>query len=415
MRKPWSSLDNAAKIFPPAESKTNTQVFRFVCELCEPVDGELLQRALDDTIKTFDIFQCVMRRGLFWYYLENSDIKPVVREEYKTPCARIYDSDVKALLYEVTYYHNRINLEIFHALSDGTGAVQFLKEITARYISLAHGLAMPPLGYKASRIQMGDDSFQKYTTGKRSVQKVKYQTAASLTGARLSEQRVKIITARLSVRSALDCAHKYGATLTSFIIAVFMRAIAGEMTVRAKSRPVIIAVPVNLRRFFPSESARNFFSIIHVSYDFVNSPDTLEDVCASVDEQMKRQLTRDKLSQTIDGYTSVERNIFARVAPLFFKYIVLKSAYALTQKRATATISNVGGITMPAELMPYINGFDVFNNTGKLQGCVCSYGDRLAVSFTSQFLSSDIERAFVTSLIALGVDVEITANSTDDK
>lgn len=415
MRKPWSSLDNAAKIFPPAESKTNTQVFRFVCELKENVDGELLQRALDETIKTFDIFQCIIRRGLFWYYLENSDIKPIVREEYKAPCARIYNSDVKALLYEVTYYHCRINLEIFHALSDGTGAVQFLKEITARYLSLTHEISMPPLGYNASRIQMGDDSFQKYTTGKHSGKKTKYPTAASLSGARLSEQRVKIITARVSVRSALENAHKYGVTLTSFIIAVFMRAIASEMTLRAKNRPVVIAVPVNLRRFFPSDSARNFFSIIHVHYDFKNSPDGLEAVCASVDSQMKEQLTRDNLSQTIDGYTSVERNIFARVAPLFFKYIVLKSAYALTLKRATATISNVGSINMPPELVPYIRGFDVFNNTGKLQGCVCSYGDCLTASFTSQFLSSDIERAFVTELISLGVEVEITANGADEK
>ena len=110
----WSRLDNAAKIYPSASKNTNTQVFRFSCELYEDIDEKILQEALNDTITVFPAFQYVLKRGLFWYYLEDTKIKPIVREEHKTPCRRIYKKGVRSLLYEVTYYHSTINFEVFH-------------------------------------------------------------------------------------------------------------------------------------------------------------------------------------------------------------------------------------------------------------------------------------------------------------
>ena len=125
MKSEWNKLDNAAKIFPAAQSKKDTQVFRFSCELYKTVNKDLLQKATEDTLEEFDIFKSILRRGLFWYYLEESDIKPIVREEYKIPCSLIYQRNNHKLLFEVTYYRNRINLEVFHVLTDGTGAMNF--------------------------------------------------------------------------------------------------------------------------------------------------------------------------------------------------------------------------------------------------------------------------------------------------
>ena len=71
--------------------------------------------ALDHTIQKYPVFLSVMRKGLFWHYLEKSDLRPVVREEYKEPCSHLYIRDKKELLFEVTYYKNRINFEVFHA------------------------------------------------------------------------------------------------------------------------------------------------------------------------------------------------------------------------------------------------------------------------------------------------------------
>ena len=124
----WRSLDNAAKLFSAASSPKDTRVFRFYCELKEEVEENVLQEALDQTIEKYPVFLSVMRKGLFWHYLEKSELRPIVRKEYKEPCSSLYVRDKKTLLFEVTYYKKRINFEVFHALTDGTGATEFLRE-----------------------------------------------------------------------------------------------------------------------------------------------------------------------------------------------------------------------------------------------------------------------------------------------
>ena len=102
----WRNLDNAAKMFSAASSPKDTRVFRFYCVLKEPVDSGILQEALNKTIKKYPVFLSVMRKGLFWHYLEKSELRPVVREEYKEPCSCLYVRDKKALLFEaVSYTH----------------------------------------------------------------------------------------------------------------------------------------------------------------------------------------------------------------------------------------------------------------------------------------------------------------------
>ena len=61
------------KIFPGHQQQKDTRVFRFYCELKEPVDGSILQSALDKTIDKYPVFLSVMRKkGFFWYYLEKA-------------------------------------------------------------------------------------------------------------------------------------------------------------------------------------------------------------------------------------------------------------------------------------------------------------------------------------------------------
>ena len=134
----WRKLDNAALAFPPATDKNDTRVFRMYCELKETVDPQILQTALDQTMEKYPLFQVVLRKGLFWFYLERRDIRAVAKEEIKPPCSRLYIPDKKSLLFEVSYYENRINFEVYHALTDGTGARNFLQELVQNYLKLRH-------------------------------------------------------------------------------------------------------------------------------------------------------------------------------------------------------------------------------------------------------------------------------------
>ena len=111
----WRKLDNAALAFPPSTDKNDTRVFRMYCELTEEISPRILQDALDRTMEKYPLFQVVLRKGLFWFYLERRDIRAVAKEEKKPPCSRLYIPDKKSLLFEVSYYENRINFEVYHA------------------------------------------------------------------------------------------------------------------------------------------------------------------------------------------------------------------------------------------------------------------------------------------------------------
>ncbi len=134
----WRKLDNAALAFPLVTGENDTRVFRFYCQLKEEVDSDILQQALDRTMEKYPLFQAVLRKGLFWFYLEHSHIRALVKPETEPPCSRLYIPDKKSLLFQVSYYKERINFEVFHALTDGTGATEFLRELVKNYLYLAH-------------------------------------------------------------------------------------------------------------------------------------------------------------------------------------------------------------------------------------------------------------------------------------
>jgi hypothetical protein len=168
-RVEWTRLDNASKYFPATANDKDTKVFRFACELYEAVGPEILQQAVDAAIDSFPIYRSVLKRGVFWYYLERSDIHPVVEIESNPVCAPLYRKDSRNLLFRVFYYNNRINLEIFHALSDGTGALWFMQTLVYHYLTIKYKDILADkvleLNYNAPISEKSADSFGRYFSG----------------------------------------------------------------------------------------------------------------------------------------------------------------------------------------------------------------------------------------------------------
>ena len=81
----WRKLDNAAQAFPAATGKKDTRVFRFYCQLKEDIQADLLQKALEETMEHYPVFSMVLRKGLFWFYLEQRDLPAKVEEEKRPP------------------------------------------------------------------------------------------------------------------------------------------------------------------------------------------------------------------------------------------------------------------------------------------------------------------------------------------
>ena len=123
----WRKLDNAAKIFPMVSNKKFTSVFRVSVILKENIDKEILQEALNQVIEKQVSFKVKLTKGFFWYYLEENVKRPEVKEENDYPCRSIDFNANNNYLFKVTYFKNKINIDIFHALTDGNTAMIFFK------------------------------------------------------------------------------------------------------------------------------------------------------------------------------------------------------------------------------------------------------------------------------------------------
>jgi NRPS condensation-like uncharacterized protein len=413
----WTRLDNAAKIFPPTSNEKDTKVFRFVCELKDEIDSEILQEALNKTILLFPFYRSVLRRGVFWYYFEDTDIMPEVEEENKPPCGMLYYPNRKNLLFEVTYYKNRINLEVFHSLTDGIGALGFLKTLLYYYITNRYskdfGTKLPVLDYDASLSQRMDDSFLKHYTDKRIPKRVKITKAYHIQGRRSIDNRIKVIEGLMPVKEVLDLARRNNTTLTVYLVALFIKSIYKEMPARSRRYPVTLSVPVNLRTYFPSVTARNFFATINIRYDFNTSGDDLDDIIKEVKESFERELTKEKLNDHMNRLLSLEQNAFMRVVPLAIKDIVLRFANRLNDKGITVALSNVGKIGINPELASYVRMFNCFVSAKRPQIAICSYQDNLLVSFTSPFGGTDIQKNFFRYLSSENIPITISTNSKE--
>lgn len=410
----WSTLDNAAKIFPPTSSAKDSKVLRFACELTEDVQPDFLQQALDKTLRQFPFYRSRLKKGIFWYYLEEYDYAPQVGPETDPPCSMLYSGDSRDALFRVSWYRKRINLEVYHALSDGTGALNFLRVLVAHYLTIAHDTdfeGLPPLlDYDASATQKMDDSFAKYYSGKTSAPPEINPVAYHLHGARLPDYRLSIIEGQMSARALLNKAHEYGVTLTVFLVSALISSIHSQMSLREEKRPVVITVPVNLRNYFPSATARNFFNVVNVGYDFSRGNGEFADIVAAVSAALKSELTAEKLAHRMNRLAKLEHMMLLRVIPLFLKIPVLRLFNYLSDREITASFSNIGKVDMPAQLHPYIRLFDIFFVTRRMQTCMATFGDTFVITFTTPFVSADVQREFFRTLTGMGIDATITSN-----
>lgn len=369
-------------------------------ELTEEVQPEILQEALDETMEKYPLFQVVLRKGLFWFYLERRNIRAVAREEKKPPCSRLYIPDKKSLLFEVSYYENRINFEVYHALTDGTGARNFLQELVQNYLIRRHpeaGLPRIEAEEKTTFRDHEEDSFAQYYSSETPKNKEKNPRAVPLRGAMLSHDEMEILEVSIPVKEILAKARSYGASLTAYLSAVFICSIHEEIPRSRQKRPVTLMVPVNLRNFFPSQSMANFFGWIEVGYTFKENT-TFEEVLEDVKRQFETELVKEKIAMHVNGYVRLEKNPLIRVVPLEVKKYFLMVGAALGSRRITTVYSNIGVVRFPKEYDTYIQRFGFFTCTEALQLCSCSYGDELLLGFTSKIPGESIQRNFLRYL-----------------
>ncbi len=412
----WRKLDNTANVFPVISSKSYSSVYRLSARLKSEIIEEILQEALIKTLPWFSSFGVKLKRGAFWHYFENNKKQPQVEKEQTYPCAYIDPNTNNQFLFKVTYYGKRINLEVFHVITDGTGALKFLKALVYNYIKIAYQDTLPENALNMPVVDVVSDIEDSYHKNYRklSYPRFKIKKAYKLKGERLPIFTMSVIHGFIDVSSLLEICRKKQVSLTQYISALIIWCIYKEyMNEQPHKNPIQVNIPVNLRHFFNSTTEMNFFSYINVGIEVTRSDYTFEEILGIIKQQFEKQLTKDNMSQTISENVSTEKNIFVRVAPLYVKDLGVRIAYIGSSKVNSFVLSNLGRIEMAEEFKEYIESFEVVIGVSKAEPIkcgVCTYDNKLVLSFTSILRNVYLQRAFFRHLSNEGIEATIESN-----
>lgn len=420
-QKRWLRLDNAAKLYPAVQTKKWSNVFRLSITLQEKIDVEILQSALDITIKRFPSIAMKLCKGFFWYYLEEIESVPKILPERAFPCSRMTLSDIKTCAFRIMYYENRIAAEFFHALTDGNGGLVFLKTLAAEYISQKNHVQITSDSGVLDRHEIPnkkelEDSFLK-NDGNVSISR-KETNSYKIHGTKENDGFLHITTGIINLNEALLAAKEHKVSLTAFLVAVMIFSVMEiqnrETPIQKNQKPIKILIPVNLRNYFDSITLRNFVLYITPGIEPNTGTFTFEEIVHSVHHQMKLLLTQKQMQMRITTNVKAEKNSFLKVMPLMLKNIGMKSMFSLLgEKKSCLTMSNLGSVTLPEEMEPYVKRFDFslgVQSKGSNNCGILSYKDKLYINMIRNIKESELERLFFTKLVDMGIPVTIESN-----
>ena len=408
----WYKTDNVAKVFLASHNRRDTRTMRESVTLTEKIDPELLQKALLNAIEIRPQFQVRIRRGFFWHYIETTDALPEVCEEKGRPCPQLYGSDYNGVLhYRVSYFGRRINLDMFHALSDGTGMFEFFDVIIAEYLKLAHPdkIGDVKTGSGASDGDLTQNSYSQYY-GNKGLKKTPPIKAYHPVGRKLPYDQLQFMEITMDFDSVRSLAKEAGVSLTGYIGALMVSSMYHDMPALMRKQPITISVPVNLRQYFPSETSRNFFNSINIRCHLSGEED-IATIGRHIDLDIKAAMKPENIAEQMDSYQTLERLLFIRMVPLMIKQPVVRAFSKLENKTVSFVLSNMGEIKPDEKLKPYIESYSAFCSHSEMFFTVFTYNGKLRLGMTSAYNDTRFIKNFVRKLTA--EDIEVTVNATE--
>lgn len=431
----WYALDNAGIIMPPVSDSVSTSLFRLEMLLDAPIERETMNKALADTANRFPYFNVRLRRGFFWYYFEQRKASPLLYDDSKYPSQGWNINRRDTGLIRVRMRENRIAIECSHALSDGSGALSFLKTLVTRYFALQGIEPGSELGKapfedilpvdRLPSSEESEDGYQRYLL-KGYPSPGKEPKAWHIESDLMPMGHYRVIIGTLPLKDALLAARERGVTLTELLAAVYLYALQAMWHARQaeqagrspKSRLLSLEIPVNLRKFFPTRTNRNFSLFILLKEDMGLGIRDLDELIMRTHCQMKLENDSKSIQRQISRNAGSARNIAVRMIPLFMKDFFARMLYAsYGETTLSGFLSNLGPVSMPPAIVPHVQGINFFpapSATTLTNASVVSWNDDLSISFGSLAESRELERLFFTTLRELGLPVTILSREQEE-
>lgn len=418
--KRWYRLDNAALIYSAIQKEEYSAIYRFSAVMKRPVDPQALQRAVDLALPRYPLFRMRIRRGAFWYYLEpNTAPGPFVKPDISNCCQPVRFKEDGGWLVRFYYYENRISFEAFHALADGAGALIFFRALLGEYlrqtgieIPLREG--MPDLAEAPPAGEM-EDAYARYAGGGK-VLSMNDRSAYQAVGTPEPFYTFHVTMGFLPLDKLRQTAKSYNASVTEYLAAVMLEALLEKQKRENPRRlkPVSLAVPINLRPHFPSETLRNFILTVRPSVDPNLGEYTFPEIVAQVHHYMRLHITKQEMRAQFTRNVRFQQNKLLQPVPVFLKDLFMGMTYSYVGTRPySATFTNPGPFQVPSAMEPHIHHMEVILGQSYVPrvNCACiSYGNTVELSFAGTVKESEVERDFFRHLVKEGIPVRVISN-----
>ena len=391
----WFRLDDAAKIYPLSMKHGQMSVFRLAAVMKEPVKPELLQIALHFTIQRFPGFATTVRKGFFWHYLDQTKRRYCIQPETDIPVRPLKIAASGSQSFRVLYYENRISVEFFHILTDATGGMCFLKTLLAEYLRLLGvgcpcgdgilDVTKPPLAGENENAFPAADRRGKGSglTDRASLQ---------LSGKLAPVRPCRILHFEMDAEKLREAAKSRNATVTAYLLGLLF--LAGRRATEAMGGSFNIQVPVNMRKFYPSPTLRNFSMYCGIRLN-LEQVTTLDDILPEIQRQLTEKASREAMTEMIHSSTRLVNSV--RFVPLFIKAPIARLIYGfLGDKIFSNTLSNLGVVHLPPEMEGQVDHLEFLLGTpvSNRVGCaLVTCGGKAVLTIAKQTADPSLEEA----------------------
>ena len=420
-KRSWYRLDNAALIFPASLRKNWSNAFRISFSFIDPVDPAILQEAAEALRKRFPSVFVRLERSMFWYYLQEIEETPKVREDTYQPLVRMDRESISQCAIRVLYYRERMAVEFFHSVTDGTGGLIFAKNLAAEYVRRRYKVDVPnecglkDLSQPPTEEEL-EDSFQKnagaVSAPRDDLNVYRYK------GTPEAVPYLHVTCGVMDAEAVHQRAKSMGVTITAFLTAVLIQCLldmqAEEVPRRRKRKMIKVQIPVNLRQLYHSETMRNFVAVANVGVDPRMGEYAFEELAKIVYHQMQLLITAKNMSAIFRPNVVSERNALIRIVPLFMKNIIMRIVFdAVGENVSCLSISNLGNVKVPEAMAPYLTRAEFVlgpQSTAPYNCSASSINGRMFVNIVRNTEEPELERRVFTKLVQMGFHVKIESN-----
>ena len=463
--KIWYELDAFAKTYSSIISEGRTTCFRISALFSENIDLEILQKVVISLEKKYPFYNSELKKGIFWNYLQQKKTHFMIEEEKTYPCTDIQKNNPLRII----YFNNKLSIEIAHFLTDGKGAALFFQDLIEEYLEKKYfwenlekdktdslidktekknEIEIEKINkiinfgkrinknekdfenkkseknfFEKTRELLGNDSGLKnsqkneyvdlYEKYMRKVSKeTTIKSAFHFPMKILEKGQYHITTGEIDVESLKEESKKYGTTIGKYLLSVYFKILLDRYS-QAKN-PIVIGVPVDLRKIFEETTYRNFFINITPSVDASLGAYSLSEIITYLDNYFALKITKKEFYKSIYKAMNPIQNIIIKSVPYLIKRMFFPFIFDYYGERGYTTgFSNLGILKVDKKYRKYLKGLRFLpppSKRCKIKMGVVSDCKKVYVNFGNLTANYDIERDFFVYLRKRGIKSKIITN-----